>query len=73
MIHICHLIFAQDYINRLKKKKHFVTSIKESNIETIRANQTKKVFEQWKMHGHSVSMDRTYTSPKLFILLKEKY
>ena len=31
-----------------------------------------KMLEQWNMRGHSVSMDRAYTSLKLFILLKEK-
>ena len=77
----------------IEKTKHSDTSIKESNIKTFPANQTKqeedcvkkyedqdqdyyyymvpKMLEQWNMRGHSVSMDRAYTSPKIFILLKE--
>ena len=31
-----------------------------------------KVLEQCKMRGHLVSMGHAYTSPKLFILWKEK-
>ena len=92
-IHMCHRIFAQDYINHLEEKtKHFDKSIKESKIETIPADQTKEekdfvkkyeekdqdyycsmiplMLKEWNMRGHSVSMDRAYTSPKLFILLK---
>ena len=41
-IHMCNRIFAQDYINHLKEKTKHFDSIKEPNIETIPADQTKQ-------------------------------